>query len=155
MPERRNVHPQSRLPGPTARRTWHLIGPGLTAAALLLTLPGAAGAQGEPIAQIRAIMAEKAARTDAERRLDSQLLLELRQRRGHALARAVPGLVTGIETDPDDTTLVEIKADVTDDLITRIESVGGRVLSQHRGYGLCRARVPLEGLEELAASSSV
>jgi len=162
MSKMRDARHPSLDPSPFARRLWSLVcPPGLMLAALLVALPGAAGAQGEPIAEtalaeIRALMAEKAERTDAQRRLDSQLLLELRRRRGHAVARAVPGLITGVETDPrDDSTLVDIKAEVTGDLLARIEAVGGKVLSQHREYELCRARVPLERLETLAAEPSV
>ena len=98
---------------------------------------------------------EKATRTDAQRRLDSQLPLELLRRRGHPVARAVPGLSTGIETDPDGGTLVDIKADVTGALLARIEALGGTVFSQHPRYRAIQARLPLTSLETLAADASV
>ena len=100
-------------------------------------------------------MAEKAARSGSERRLDSQLLLELKRRRGHPVAQSVPSLITGVEKDANDMTLVDIKADLTGNLLARIEALGGTVESQHPNYRLCRARVPVESLEALATDPAI
>ena len=146
--------------GSVLRRKGGVLCTGLLAAAVLAALPVESRAQGEPIResalrQIQALLAEKATRNDAQRRLDSQLLLELRRRRGHPVARTVPGLSTGIETDPDGTTLVDIRADVTNALLSRIQALGGTVFNQHPRYRAIRARLPLESLETLAADASV
>jgi hypothetical protein len=122
--------------------------------------PRESAGQGDPIGetalrQIRALIAEKSARNDAQRRLDSQLILELHRRRGHAIARTVPGLSTTIETDAEGGTLVDITADVSGTLLARIETLGGTVLSQHPRYRAIRARLPLESLEALAADASI
>ena len=140
--------------------TWRILGAGLLAAIALAALPRESLAQGDQLQetaleQIRALIEEKATRTDAQRRLDSQLLLELRRRRGHAVARAVPELSTGIETDPDGGTLVDIQADVSGALLARIEALGGTVFSQHPRYRAIQARLPLASLETLAADASV
>ena len=130
------------------------------AAVVIVTFPSESAAQGEQIQetaleQIRALMAEKAARSGSERRLDSQLLLELKRRRGHPVAQSVPSLITGVEKDANDMTLVDIKADLTGNLLARIEALGGTVESQHPNYRLCRARVPVESLEALATDPAI
>ena len=131
--------------------TWRILSAGLLAATALAALPRESLAQGDQLQetaleQIRALIEEKAARTDAQRRLDSQLLLDLRRRRGHAVARAVPELSTGIETDPDGGTLVDIQADVSGALLARIEALGGvrssvNTLATGRFRRACRSRV--------------
>ena len=68
---------------PSIRRVWQVLC--LVILAVFL-VPSESAAQGDEIQetaleQIRALMAEKAARSDSERRLDSQLLLELKRRR--------------------------------------------------------------------------
>ena len=135
----------------------------LLAALVFVALPRESSGQGvqrEPIRetalqQIRALMAEKAARSDARGRLDSQLILELSRRRGDAVSRAVPGLSTGIEIDSQGGTLVDIRADVSGALLARIDALGGTVLRQHPRYRSIRARLPIESLEALAADTSV
>ena len=62
---------------------------------------------------------------------------------------------TGIETDPDGGTLVDIQADVSGALLARIEALGGTVFSQHPRYRAIQARLPLASLETLAADASV
>lgn len=136
---------------------------GLLTALVVFVLPPESAGQGAPgerlgeaaLQQIRALIAEKASRSEAQRRLDSQLLLELRRRRGHPVARAVPGLATAIETDAEGGTLVDIRADISAALVSRIEAVGGTVFGQHPRYRSIRARVPLDSLETLAAEASV
>ena len=68
---------------------------------------------------------------------------------------SVPSLITGVETDADDTTLVDIKADLTGNLVAQIEALGGTVESQHPNYRLCRARVPVNSLETLATDPAI
>ena len=118
MSEKRDFRERVSRENTAIRRVWQVSCPVILATLLIMVLPSETEAQGDEIQetaleQIRALMAEKAARSDSERRLDSQLLLELKRRRGHAVARSVPSLITGIETDADDTTLVDIKADLT------------------------------------------
>jgi hypothetical protein len=69
--------------------------------------------------QIEAVMQEKATRTAVQRKISSHLLYEMQRRRGHALFQAVPALRSGVEFDRDGRTLVDIKAEVTDDLLRR------------------------------------
>lgn len=85
------------MPGrPQSRRTWQLRRlSGCLALGLLLlfTLPVLSSAQQlQPSAlqQIQTLMAEKAARTPVQRKLDSHLLMAIKRRRGDALFQALP-----------------------------------------------------------------
>jgi hypothetical protein len=57
------------------------------------------------INQINALAAEKASRTPTQRKMDSQFLIALKQRRDDVLANTLPMLRAAVEIDPDDTTL--------------------------------------------------
>ncbi len=105
--------------------------------------------------QIQALLSEKRARTPAQRKVDSNLLYEARQRRGQAIATGVPTLRTGIEVDPQGRVVVDIKATVTDPLLDTIEKLGGHVASYHYRYRSIRAELPLQAVETLAAHPNV
>ena len=121
---------------------------------------GPAGAQPAPIApglaaQVRALQAEKAARTPAQRKLSSQLLYAARMRRGLPVAEGIPALRTEVRVDPAGRTLVDLRAQATARLLARITALGGQVLSQVPAARALRARVPLDALETLAAEPEV
>jgi hypothetical protein len=109
--------------------------------------------------QIQAIYADKAAWTPAQMKLDTSLLYAGRESRGLAM-------VQGMRTDQDLALLrrvanragvqsggmvvVDIRADVTDDLLQAIADLGGRVASAYPAFGAVRARVPIRQVEALA-----
>ena len=131
-------------------------------AALLLLLPGARSARAQAAApspgiatQIRALQAEKQARTPAQRKLGSQLLYAARMRRGAPAAEGVPTLRTELAIDAGGRTLVDLHAEVTPSLLARIEAAGGEIVSQVAAAGAIRARLPLDVLEALAAEPGV
>ena len=94
--------------------------------------------------------ADKAARTPAQRKIDSQLLQALSRRRGES-----GGLPSELRLDAKGRALVDISADVTPRLISKIRRLGGAVVSQHEAHKTVRARVRLEKLEALAALKEV
>ena len=138
-----------------------LLGIGALVSAAMLTLAArTASAQEQQISagalqQIQAVMDEKASRTPAQRKVGSGLLLEMKRRRGDPLLLAVPTLRSSVEIAPDGTTLVDIKADVTDDLLRRIEDLGGVIINSHPRYNAIRARLPVDIVETLADSPDV
>lgn len=107
------------------------------------------------VQQIQALMAEKATRTPAQRKIDSKLLYALKRQRGDALFRSVPNLRTRVDVKRDGTTLVDIRAKVSDRLLIQIGRLGGRVVNSVRKYDAVRARLPLTALETLAADADV
>ena len=113
--------------------------------------PAPAGAQPQPAGtaaapqqpgapQIAALLAAKAARTPAQRKISSDLL-----------TRAAPGAAEprGARV------LVDIRADVTPVLLARIRDLGGAVVNSVPRYRAIRARLPLAGLEPLAERADV
>ena len=132
---------------------------GLLLVALLLVAPPLS-AQGPPISpsgvrQIEALMAEKASRTPAQRKIDSQILYTLKRQREDALFQAVPQLRTAVDVDRDGRTLVDIRATVSEPLLVYIEELGGKVIGAYPDYDSIRANFPLEQVETLAAARAV
>jgi hypothetical protein len=120
--------------------------------------PAAAQAPGlDPglAAELRALAAEKAARTPAQRKLSSSLLYEARLRRGLEAAPGVAALRTGVEVEGDGRVRVDLDAEVTPALVAAIESRGGTGIEAVPGRDALRARLPLAALEALAARTEV
>jgi hypothetical protein len=140
-----------------SRRRWALI-----ALAILATsaMPGLSAAQAPQISesalrQIQALYADKASWSLSERKLGSKLVLEIKKRRGDAVVNALPQLRSTIEVDRDGRTLVDIRADLSEDLLARIEQLGGEVVNSFARYRAIRARMPMDELEALASEPAV
>ncbi len=103
------------------------------------------------LAQIAAFYEEKASRTSTQRKIDSQLLAEVRMNHGEMVARGVQTIETGIELDSQGKTLVDIDATVTDKLLERIRQMDGEVVNSFPQFRAIRARLPLNQMESLAA----
>lgn len=130
------------------------------ASALLFVFPGTGSAQREEMSpaacrNIQAPRHDKASLTPAQRKISSDLLLNLRAERCKSAGNAVPELRTGVEVDEKGTTVVDIGADVTEQLRGRMERLCGTVISSFPRYQSIRARIPIERLEELAESPDV
>lgn len=107
-----------------------------------------------PVAQLPSAD-EKAQRTPAQQKINSQLLYEIYRLRGEAEQKAVPPGPTGVKIDARGRALVDIRADPTSALQNSIRHAGGLVLSTSvRGRSII-ARVPLLKLETLAADPAV
>ncbi len=99
----------------------------------LLAVPGLASGQPRSfdpalVRQIEALLAEKEARTPAERKLDSRLLYARRMARGLPPAPGVGNLRTGVTADHDGLVPVDIRADVTPLLLSAIADLGGELV---------------------------
>jgi hypothetical protein len=105
--------------------------------------------------QIQALQEAKRSRTSAQRRVDSNLLFEAKQRRGIAVAAGVPRLQTGIEVSDQGTVVVDITATVSDSLLDAIERLGGHILQSHSVYRSIRTEIPLFSVETLAAHPDI
>jgi hypothetical protein len=107
------------------------------------------------IAQIEAITAEKMSRTPEQRKIDSQLLYAERTLRGMPGAPGVPAMSSAVQIDRVGGTLVDIKARVDEAVLTRIQALGGSVISSFPQYDAIRAQMPAAALEDLAATPDV
>src|SRR5688572_26345657 len=94
--------------------------------------------------QIESLIAEKAARSPSQRKLDSQLIYALRQKRQQRAAPGLDRLESTVRPRPDGQVLVDLRARVEPDLLARIEAGGGTVVSRHPRFQAIRAWVPLE-----------
>jgi hypothetical protein len=105
--------------------------------------------------QVQAVQAEKAGRTAAQRKINSQLLFALRQARGEDIAKGAPLLRPLMRVEPDGRVLVDMRAMINADLLNRIERGGGRVIKSFPQSQSLRALVPLALLESLSARPEV
>jgi hypothetical protein len=117
-------------------------------------LPGSAqelGAQARD--QLRAIYADKAGWTRAQRKLATSLLYAGRQSRGLAMVHGLAPMsriAARARVDGEGMVVVHIRGEVTDALLKKIVEVGGRVVASRPHAGLVRARVPIRQVETIA-----
>jgi hypothetical protein len=105
--------------------------------------------------QIAALMEEKESRTPAQRKIDSNILFEIKKHRGQEVARGIPTLETGIEVSDSGRVGVDITANVNPNLIARLKEIDSIVLDTLAAYRSIYAKVPLNEMESLAARSDV
>jgi hypothetical protein len=98
---------------------------------------------------------EKESRSAAQQKIDSQLLYALRQKHGEAGKNGVPLLPIKLRTDPQGRVQVDIRAIVSQQLNSRIEKLGGKVVSTGERLESTIAFMPLESMEDLASCSQV
>jgi Subtilase family len=135
-------------------RLWRTLSP----AALLALTMSAAPAAGQALsaqaaAQIRALTEWKQGWTPTERRMDSQLLAALKMERGQPIARGIseiPGVWASVRRDGRGLVRVDIKAEVTEDLLSALRDLGAEIESAFPQYRAIRARVPLLVLMRVA-----
>ena len=111
----------------------------------------------EALRQIAALVAEKKARTPAERKLDTALLYAHRQSRGEAMVSGLPPLarVADRANVQMGMVVVDVRAVVTKDLQKAVADLGGSVVSAHPAFGALRARLPVHRLVDLAERPEV
>jgi hypothetical protein len=109
--------------------------------------------------EIEALIAEKRARTAAQKKLSTSLLYAGRQNRGVAMAaglnRPLPRVAKRAGVDKNGNAVVDIKAHVTPSLVRTLRALGGVVLRQSTKHKAIRARVPVARLEMLADHADV
>ncbi len=102
------------------------------------------------VRQIEALLAAKAQRTPAQRKVSSQLL-DARRAPRYGVAR----LQTPVEVAANEMVTVDIRADPTPAVLARIRALGGTVVNSVPRYQAIRARLPLAAVEMLAALDSI
>jgi hypothetical protein len=104
--------------------------------------------------QIQDMLDEKESRTPAQKKIDSQLLYALKQRRGET--RGVPAQPVDVGADAKGRVVVEVVASpVSARMLSRIKKLGGEVVSTSEQYHTVRAVLLLEKLERLASLPEV
>lgn len=105
--------------------------------------------------QIRALQDDKGRRTPVERKLDSQLLHACRQHRGQIAVPGAEHLRPRLHLRQGDDVLLDLKADVTPELLQEIQRLGGRILNSFKQHSSIRAWLPLTAIEQVAALQGV
>ena len=107
------------------------------------------------VRRIQTILAAKAGRTPAQRKVSSQLLEARRvTAEMHRLAERVRQQSRGAQALEEMVT-VDIRADVTPEVLDRIQTLGGSVIDSLPRYRAVRAGLPLGAIETLAELDAV
>ena len=147
---------------------WTAAGPFRGLLAVVMAIPllaGPVGAQQPPaqvgvelpakaMRQIETLLEAKEQRTPAQRKVISQLLDAARQQSEPSVSARQQAAETDPVADPEPVT-VDIRADVTPDVLERIRALGGTVVNSIPRYQSIRARLPLAALEPLATLEAV
>jgi hypothetical protein len=105
--------------------------------------------------QIIALQEEKAARTPVQKKIDSQLLFAGKMNRNEPIAKGIDKMAVDLDRDETGRVLVDLKADVSEDLLGEIQERGGKILSSLAEYKAVRAAVPLDEIENLGERADV
>ncbi len=136
---------------------------GVAFSPLLRLISGSVAAQGEEkvrisqnaLGQIESLIREKETRTPEQKKIDSQLLYRLKQKRGGQIAPGVENLAIGVREGSDGRALLDIRAKVTPEVLEAIRQAGGEVISAHEQFDAIRAKLPLEALEQIAGLDEI
>jgi len=105
--------------------------------------------------QMRSLQQEKESRTPAQQKIDSNVLYTIRMLAGQSAAPGVPYLYTGVDLDASENIVVDMVANVTDQLKQQITATGGLVLYINPELRSIRATIPPQQIETIAASPDV
>lgn len=108
--------------------------------------------------QIAALLAEKASRTPAQRKMNSHLVHAARVLRGETFSPDFPipkDALSAVHMDSRHRVEVDVKADVTPELLAYVGAIGGTVVNSFPQYHALRASLPLLAVEKLADRSEV
>ncbi|MCA9473358.1 MAG: S8 family serine peptidase, partial [Nitrospira sp.] len=105
--------------------------------------------------QIEALMLEKSSRSPVQQKISSRLWYASKMRRGDAIANGVSRLRSRVEVSRDNTTLVDIRAVVSESVLAQIEAVGGTIVNQFPRRRAIRARIPIDQVETIATMPQI
>jgi hypothetical protein len=105
--------------------------------------------------QINSLIQEKESRTAVQRKIDSQLLYAAKENRGEKITNDVDTLEVNVDADEKGFVPVEIRANVTRDLLKSIVQLGGEIIFSSAQFHRVTARLSLQALEQIASSEDV
>lgn len=110
--------------------------------------------------QINALLKEKHSRTPAQKKINSQLLYAMKMQRGESITpggevRTLRSMGDLVKTDDSGRVLVDIKADLSRQLLAKIEKLGGEIRYASEKAKSIRALLSLTSLEALASDTAV
>jgi hypothetical protein len=144
----------------THRVARQFIGAARFAAAAMCALgaiigPACASAASPVAPQERVMPPDKTARTAAQQKINSRLLVEIERRRGNVPSGTLPAPDPGIKIDEKGRALVDVRVDVTPAIRKTIVDLGSTIVSESVEYHSIVAWIPLLKLEKLAEDPAV
>ncbi len=115
----------------------------------------AEGLEPEALAQIAALANEKAARTPAERKLDSQVLYASRMAQGEAIAAGIQTLDVDLPDVNAQGAVLDVRVDVSQPVLDQFVALGAAILEVNEEYNHVRVRIDLSQVEALAVIPQV
>jgi len=109
----------------------------------------------EALAQIEALIAEKESRSPADRKLDSQLIYELKMRAGAQIARGVQTIQADVPYAIDGHAVLDVKANLTTGLMEGLAQLGAEILSTSAAESTVRIHIGIDQVQGLAALPDV
>ena len=119
------------------------------------TKPAAGQLSAKTVRQIQSLLSAKVRRTPAQRKVSSQLLEARRTPRRKPTAAGSGRLQETDRQATEERVMVDIRADVTPAVLTRIRELGGTVINSVPKYQAIRAQIPLRAGVRLAALDEV
>ncbi len=107
------------------------------------------------VRQIQSLLSAKVRRTPVQRKVSSQLLDARRTQRRRPTAAGIGRLEETDPQAPDERVMVDIRADITPAVLTRIRELGGTVITSVPKYQAIRAQLPLRTVEMLAGLDAI
>ena len=105
--------------------------------------------------QIQKLLSEKLSRNPAQRKISSQLLQAIRESQGRQMAEGVKLAPSPFRIGVSGTIQIDIKANVTNELLQRIKSLGGRIISSFPNFHSVRVEIKTNVIEAIGAYPEV
>ena len=109
----------------------------------------------EALAQIEALILEKETRSATDRKLDSQLIYELKMRAGVQVARGMQTIEADVPYADDGHAVLDVRAALTAALTEGLAQLGAEILSTSAAESTVRIHIGIDRVQELAAMPDV
>ena len=113
------------------------------------------GLSSDVMQQLQALEDEKASRTPAQQKIDSQLIYAMKMGRSEPIALGVSTLQVDVDANSQGRVVVDISGNVDDKLLQSLTNNGAAVLVSTPEYHSVRVEVALNHLETIAALEGV
>jgi hypothetical protein len=132
-----------------------LVGDRAPVSAQFAAPSGLQGISPQAQAQIAALLGEKASRTPAQRKINSQILFAQRMARRQMIASGVRTLAVDLPMSDGNRVVLDVRATVTPGLLNRIRARGIQIISESATHGVMRLEASLDQVDMLAALPEV
>ena len=109
----------------------------------------------QAVAQINALIAEKAARNPVQQKISSDLLYAARMARGEAIAQGVGTLEINLPDSDARGAVIDVRAPVSQALLDQFVRLGAQVLDANATHQNIRMRIDVSQVEAIAALPQV